>query len=93
MANLTGIPRHEARPHPYAADEPVIPAPLLSDPPRRGRAIGERNGRAKLSASAVREARAVVGRGGSVRGASRALGVHNTTLLAAVRGRTWKHVA
>lgn len=60
---------------------------------RRNTAVGVRNGRARLTAAAVAEARAgYTGRRGECKALCERFGVHENTMLAALHGRTWKDV-
>ena len=71
---------------------PGTQAMNVADRDRQGRtARGERNGRSKLTLASLRWARDAVARGASLREAAGALGVHHTTLHAALRGETWQH--
>ena len=65
----------------------------VADRQRQGRqARGQRNGRTRLSDAAVRWARNAIVHGTSLSEAARRLGVHKTTLRAAVTGKTWQHL-
>lgn len=65
----------------------------IADRQRQGRqARGERNGRARLTDSAVRAARNAIVHGMNISETARSLGVHKTTLRAAVLRETWKHL-
>ncbi len=60
---------------------------------RRDTAVGEDNGLAKLTAASVLEARASYsGQRGECKALCQRYGVHKNTMLAALHGRTWRHV-
>jgi hypothetical protein len=69
------------------------PASNCADRDRQGRtAKGERHGRAKLTAAAVRGARAAHAAGESLRSIARRTGLHHRSVSEAVRGVTWKSI-
>jgi len=60
---------------------------------RRTAAVGEANGKSRLTAAQVREFRRnYKGRRGELKAAIEHYGVHKNTLTAIVQGRTWRHV-
>lgn len=65
---------------------------LGSDGPDKAR-IGEQNGRARLTARAVRRIRQAVKDGAEQKDLAEAYGVHHSAIWQAVNRRTWQHVA
>ena len=59
---------------------------------RAGKPYGEAHGLAKLTASRVREIRALRAAGASSHALTRRFGVNKATILSVIHRRTWRHV-